>query len=251
MAPTSREKLAEDHQPEAVRVRLRRAGRPAPYLSDAVLGGIDGCVTTFAVVAGSMGAGFPGIIAVILGFANLAADGFSMAASNYQAAKSRRDQADALRRDEYRHIENIPEGEREEIRQIFHAKGFEGDVLEKIVETISADRQLWVETMLREELNIDPGSPDPLRSGATTLLAFLGVGIVPLLPLLAGGLKSETQFALSALLAALVFYAIGMAKGLVLGQSAARAGAGTLLTGGSAALIAFGIGRFLQTLVVA
>lgn len=249
MASTPREKLAEEHRPEAIRARLRRPGTRAPYLSDAILGGIDGCVTTFAIVAGAAGAGFPGMIALILGFANLASDGFSMAASNYQAAKSQREQVEASRQDEFRHIESIPEGEREEIRQIFRNKGFKGDLLEKIVETISADRQLWVETMLMEELALQVRGPDPFRAAAATFFAFVGVGVIPLLPLLINGLNMRFQFVLSGLLAVLVFYGIGTAKGMVLGQSAARAGLGTLITGSSAALLAFAVGHVLRIFV--
>ena len=89
---------------------------------------------------------------IVLGFANLLADGLSMAVSNYQGTKSQREQVEQARRKEEHHIEQIPEGEREEVRQIFARKGFEGGVLEKIVEVITQDRQLWIRTMLTEEL---------------------------------------------------------------------------------------------------
>jgi vacuolar iron transporter family protein len=79
--------MEADHSPEAVRRRLSER-RGQGYVGDAVLGGIDGCVTTFAVVAGAVGGGFPGLVVVVLGFANLLADGFSMAVSNYQGTKS-------------------------------------------------------------------------------------------------------------------------------------------------------------------
>lgn len=84
MATPSRERLLGDHQPTAVRNRLAAPAR-ASTLPDAVLGGIDGCVTTFAVVSGAFGAGFSPQVALVLGFANLLADGFSMAVSNYEA----------------------------------------------------------------------------------------------------------------------------------------------------------------------
>jgi hypothetical protein len=82
-----REKLEAEHRPEAVRGRLLER-RGQGYLGDAVLGGIDGWVTTFAVVAGAVGAGFSGLVVVVLGFANLLADGFKMTVSNYQGTKS-------------------------------------------------------------------------------------------------------------------------------------------------------------------
>jgi hypothetical protein len=87
------ERLEPEHRPEAVRRRLAER-RGQSYLGDAVLGGIDGCVTTFAVVAGAVGGGFPGLVVIVLGFANLLADGFSMAVSNYQGTKSQRERVE-------------------------------------------------------------------------------------------------------------------------------------------------------------
>ena len=131
----------------SVRERLA-ARRQHNYLGDAVLGAIDGCVTTFAVVASAVGAGFSGVVVIVLGLANLLADGFSMAVGNYLGVKSEPERVERARRAEQHHIDGVPEGEREEIRQIFERKGFGGDVLEKIVEGITRDRRLWVDTML-------------------------------------------------------------------------------------------------------
>ncbi len=118
--------LEAEHRPDRIRERLGAEQRHS-YLGDAVLGGIDGCVTTFAVVAGCAGGGLPAGVAILLGLANLLADGFSMAAGNFQAAKTRRDQVDRARLHEERHVEHVPEGEREEVRQIYRRKGFEGE----------------------------------------------------------------------------------------------------------------------------
>lgn len=81
------EKLKADHEPHVIRSRLAVKARHG-YLGDAVFGAIDGCVTTFAVVAGAMGGGLEHTVVVILGFANLIADGFSMAVGNYLSTKS-------------------------------------------------------------------------------------------------------------------------------------------------------------------
>jgi vacuolar iron transporter family protein len=138
---TPEKQLYEDHQPEAITERLKR---PAAQnnIADAVLGGIDGCVTTFAVVSGVVGAGLSPAVALVLGFANLIADGFSMAVSNYESIRADEDYIHSVRQMEEAHIDQVPEGEQEEIRQIFSAKGFSGSVLETIVDTICADRHL-------------------------------------------------------------------------------------------------------------
>ena len=115
---------------------------------------MDGTVTTFAVVAGVAGAGLPRGVAIILGMANLLADGFSMAAGNYLSTKTDRELVDRARRVEEMHVEQVPDGEREEVRQIFAAKGFEGQILDEIVNVITTDRRRWVDTMLTEELGL-------------------------------------------------------------------------------------------------
>ncbi|MBI4563057.1 MAG: VIT1/CCC1 transporter family protein, partial [Candidatus Rokubacteria bacterium] len=145
--------LEHDHSPAAIRARLA-AGPRHNYLRDWVLGGLDGAVTTFAVVSGIVGAHLSSGVILVLGFANLLADGFSMAASNYLATKAEREDLEHLAAVETRHIETFPAGEREEVRQIFRAKGLGGDDLERVVELITADRGRWVRTMLTEEYGL-------------------------------------------------------------------------------------------------
>lgn len=239
------EDLIRQHAPDAVAERLKR-NRATHNISDAVLGGIDGCITTFAIVTGSVGAGFPPHVSLILGVANLLADGLSMAVSNYESIRAHNDFIDAMRREEERHIDNVPEGEREEIRQIYAQKGFADAALEHIVATITADRRLWIETMLAEEHGLQAPHPSPLKSGLVTFAAFVLVGVIPLLPLLITALSVPMQLYASLALAALVFFAIGSLKSLVFGRPPLKTGLATLLTGGSAAAVAFAIGYLLR-----
>lgn len=239
--------LEAEHSPDAINLRL--ANKPAHgYLGDAVLGAIDGCVTTFAIVAGAVGAGFSGGVVVILGFANLIADGFSMAASNYLGTKSERERIDNIRLAEDRQIEVLPEGEREEIRQIFVRKGFTGEVLEKIVATITANRPLWVETMVREEFGMEMTGRGPLKAACATFAAFVCAGFLPLLSFVIPHLEGPTRFRVSVLLAAVTFAMIGVAKGIIIQRSIWRAGLETLLVGGGAAALAYGVGAWLRYL---
>ena len=237
--------LEAEHRPSAIRSRLE-AVQQHSYLGDAVLGGMDGCVTTFAVVAGAVGGGFPAVVAIVLGFANLLADGFSMAVSNYQNTNSQRGFVEEARRTEEVHIAQIPEGEREEIRQIFARKGFDGATLDHIVDVITQDRQLWVNTMLTEELGLQIEGPSPLRAALATFLAFFAVGFIPLMPFLLPGLTPTQTFTTSALVTALAFFGIGMGKGFVLGRAMVRSGVETLLVGGAAALLAYVVGAWLR-----
>jgi vacuolar iron transporter family protein len=235
-----------EHLPQAIKARLHRPRRSS-YLGDAVLGGIDGCVTTFAVVAGALGAGFSGIVVIILGIANLLADGLSMAVSNYLGTRSQQEELEEARREEERHIANFPEGEREEIRQIFAAKGFAGDTLERIVETVTHNPKLWVDTMLSEELGLHLEGRNPIRAGLATFTAFVVVGSVPLLPFLFHQIIPEHQrFFISAVITGIAFAGVGVAKGVVLKRSFVASGLQTLVIGGAAAAVAFFVGSWLR-----
>ncbi len=172
--------LEHSHTREAIRERLARGPR-TNYLRDWIYGGIDGAVTTFAIVAGVAGAELSATVVLVLGFANLLADGFAMAASNYIATKAERDDYDRVLGIERKHIALEPEGEREEIRQIFANKGFAGDDLERIVTVISSVRGLWAKTMAVEEYGLSPAVRSPVLAALSTFAAFILCGLVPLI----------------------------------------------------------------------
>jgi VIT1/CCC1 family predicted Fe2+/Mn2+ transporter len=241
--------LAEQHTPEAIRLRLQK-GPSHSYLGDFVLGAVDGCVTTFAVVAGVAGAELSPTIVIILGLANLLADGFSMAVGNFLGTKSERQVIERIRRMEEMHIDQVPEAEREEIRQIFAGKGFDGGLLEEIVEVITRDRRRWVDTMITEEWGLQLETPSPWKSGLTTFTAFLLAGAVPLVPfLLPISWSARAAFAVSAAATAVTFFAVGVAKGRVVQRSPWWSGVETLLVGGAAAALAYGVGYWLRAIV--
>lgn len=242
--------LQDAHTPAAIRARIGRTGNRS-YLSDAVLGAIDGCVTTFAVVAGAVGGALSAEIIVMLGFANLLADGFSMAASNYLSVKSEREQVERLRRTEEEHIERVPEGEREEIRQIFDSKGFRGDVLESIVAVICQNRKLWIDTMLIEEHGLQLSGRHPLQAGLSTFAAFLLAGLMPLLPFFAATMTIDRGFRVSTFTTAVAFFAVGALKGWVLRRTMLASGLETLFIGGIAAALAYVAGYLIRQVYVA
>jgi VIT1/CCC1 family predicted Fe2+/Mn2+ transporter len=223
------------------------------YLGECVYGGIDGSVTTFAVVAGSAGASLDITIILILGFANLLADGFSMSVGAYLSTKSELDNYDKHLRMEYQEIEEIPDMEREEVREIYRAKGFEGELLEQVVAVITADKDRWVDVMMKEELEMIPESKSPLAMGGVTYLSFLVVGIIPLLAYVVnynGGSTAEELFFWSCVLTSLAFIMIGWLKAKVTGTSIPRGVAETLLLGGIAAAVSYFVGDVLEGIIV-
>ena len=236
--------MEHEHSRSAIAARLARAPTVS-YLRDWVYGGIDGAVTTFAVVAGVVGAELSNRVVLILGAANLVADGFSMAASDYSGTKTEHEELAHLRAVEERHIDTVPDGEREEIRQIFRAKGFEGRDLEQAVAVITRDRARWVDTMLAEEYGLPKVVRAPLKAAASTFAAFVLCGAVPLLPFL---VEAPAQFQLSIVMTALVFFLIGSTKSRWSPVSWWRSGGETLAIGLGAAALAFVIGYALKGL---
>jgi vacuolar iron transporter family protein len=250
MASSLLSRLRYEHTPERIRARI--LGKPPLarlHLRDAVLGGMDGCITTFAIVAGAAGASLPSLIVVILGFSNLVADGLSMAIGNYLGVKSEREQLAAARREEQEHIDLIPEGEKEEIRQIFSNKGFEGEPLDRIVETVAGNRNWWVDIMIREEWGLSSVSINPLHAALVTFFAFITVGIAPLLPYTLFSFENAASgFVTSCMATMLAFIVIGIGRAKMTQRSIWRCMMETFLAGAVAAGAAYGIGYSLVRL---
>lgn len=223
------------------------------HFEEFIYGSIDGAVTTFAIVAGVVGAGLsPGII-LILGFANLFADGFSMAAANYQSSKAKNEYIEMKRKQEEWEIDNLAEQEREEIREIYAKKGFKEELLEEVVRVITSKRKVWVDTMMKEELGLIEGDRRPLDSSLSTFFGFNIIGLIPLIPfmiLITIGVDSNYDaFTYSTILVALAFFLVGTIKGKIVKKSKIRSGLFTLIIGGIAAMLAYSIGYALNSIV--
>ena len=221
------------------------------YLSDFVFGGIDGAVTTFAVVAGVTGASLSPAIVLILGFANLFADGFSMAVGNYLSTKSRKEFAEKIRKSEEHSVHTTPEEEREEIREILSAKGFTGRHLEEAVDIITGDKEVWVDMMMKDEFGIFEDHTSPFRSGIVTFVSFNIIGFIPLMAYVLAyfiPVISGRTFELSVALTSAALFIVGSVKARVVDEKWYTAGAETFLVGGLAALIAYIVGYLLRGL---
>jgi VIT1/CCC1 family predicted Fe2+/Mn2+ transporter len=218
------------------------------YISEFVYGGIDGAITTFAVVAGAAGANADLSWVLIFGFANLIADGFSMSVGNYFSVKADRDNYDKHRAIEYWEIEHLREKEVQEIREIYEGKGFKGELLEQVVEVITSDDDIWVDTMMKEELEMAKDDKAPVMTAAATFVSFNIVGIIPLLAYVFASIlnmSDDQLFFSSCVSTGIALMIIGFLKSKVTQKKWTKGVMETLLLGGLAAFFAYYVGEVL------
>lgn len=235
--------LHHAHDPKSIQERIRCQSKS--ILRDFVYGAIDGAVTTFAIVAGVAGANLESRTVLILGLANVLADGFSMAASNYLATKSELEEKNLITQYEEEQIEINPEGEAEEVRQIFINKGIKGETLHNVVEQVTANKKTWVKLMLTEEYGHTILEQSPLKAGLVTFTSFAIFGLIPLVPYM---LNVNESFFWSTIFTGIAFFSAGAAKNQWTQQSFWRSGCETLFIGSLAAILAYYAGAILSHL---
>jgi VIT1/CCC1 family predicted Fe2+/Mn2+ transporter len=152
------------------------------WIRDATFGANDGLVSVLTLLAGVAGADVGGSTVLIAGLAGLVAGAISMGVGAYVSAKAYRSYYRAELRREVEEMREKPEIEREEIREIYRERGFEGELLERVVQTITSNPRTWLKVMMSEELGLSPQFGRPLGAAAVVFAAFLIGGIVPILP---------------------------------------------------------------------
>lgn len=233
-----------EHTRQAIRTRMAEGPRQS-YLRDWVYGGIDGAVTTFAVVSGVVGAHLAPNVILVLGGASLFADGFAMAAGNYLATRSEHEEFAFAEAVERRHIDKFPEGEKEEVREILRGLGVQDEMIEPVLGSVTADRERWVKIMLRDEYGLPAVVRSAGRAAAATFSAFLLCGLVPLIPFVA---NLAHAFRVAAMITGLMFAGIGAVKSRWSIHPWWHSGLTTLALGGGAAGVAFWIGAWLRSI---
>lgn len=219
------------------------------YLSDIVYGANDGIVTTFAVIAGVVGAALSPTIVILLGIASLLADGFSMAASSFLAMRSEGDVFRREREVETWEVAHRPETEEAEIREILTEKGYRGNDLEQMIRLISKNKKFWIDFMMHEELGLAPVKPGrPLTGAVVTFFSFIGAGFLPIIPYLFIP-TSANAFWWSAFFAGIMFFTVGALRTLFTSRTWYGSGFEMLFVGSFAAVIAYAAGFIIKTLI--
>lgn len=213
------------------------------FLEDGVFGANDGIISTFAVVASVAGAALSPAIVIIIGVANMLADAFSMATSNYLATRSSTDLYFRERAVEESEVEAVPETEIGEIRSILAGKGYEGEELRQLIELISKNKTFWIDVMMNEELGFAPPERESaFMHGIATFFAFALAGTLPLVPYFFLSGDSSTIFFWSSIATGFALFFVGSLRAYVTGRSRILSGLEMFFFGGAAALIAYGIG---------
>lgn len=220
------------------------------YLSEFVYGGIDGIVTTFAIVAASAAAGLETGVILVLGFANVLADAISMGVSDYLSNRSEHDQYQKQRRSVIRLVESNVEKASKIISGNLKRYGFKSDQLKKATETIENSPQA-ADFIMKEEHNMVADDSNPVFNASVTFVSFLIVGMVPLLAYLNDFIRdanSDGLFFQTTILAALAFGGIGWLKSRVAHAPLVKSVAETLILGALAAGAAYAVGAWLEPL---
>ncbi|KAH9068526.1 hypothetical protein Ae201684P_004232 [Aphanomyces euteiches] len=221
------------------------------HIKSAVYGGLDGIITTFATVTSVAGSGLPHAVILILGLAHLVADGLSMGMGDVLSTQAEMDLIQHERSREVWELENFPEGEMQEMIQLYESKGISTDDATLVVNTLSKYKEAFVDIMMVEELGLMPVDEDenPLIGGFVTFGSFMLFGSVPLLSYLINlipGVQLSSDQALwgSCLLTALTLFLLG--AGQYVGQKWYIAGIYMALNGTIAAGMGWIIGYLLQ-----
>jgi len=222
------------------------------YQPEFIYGGMDGCVTTFAVVSGATGAGFGTSIIIILGLANLLADGLSMSVGSYLSSKAEEHNYQKNKRTEFWSVDHKPGEEKEEIRKIYSEKGFKGELLEEIVKVITSNKKIWVDEMMKDELKMMESLKSPVHKSIGTYIFFIAIGLIPLIIYFVDLFLPPAKlpvFLISCALTFCAFIFIGFVKAHLNNASKIKSISETLFLGGLAAFVAFTAGTVLENLI--
>lgn len=214
-------------------------------LRDVILGGQDGLVNALGIILG-IAAVTPSIhilIATVL--AATAAESISMGAVAYTSAMAQKDHYESERRKAEEEIEKYPEMEKEEVRQIFEAKGFNGKVLEEIVTTLSSDKKIWLNVMMAEELRLQRiNSKDVIKSSVIVTITTAIGHLIPLIPFFF--VAHTTGLIIAVILSAITLFAVGVYQAVTLVGSWWKTGIKMVCIGLGAALLGYIIAKIFH-----
>jgi len=240
------QKLIRPTKEEFIKHKLEKDHKRENPLRDVILGGQDGLVNALGIILGIV-AVTPDIkILIATVMAATCAESISMGAVAYTSALSQKDYYDSERQKESKEIDDDPEMEKEEIRQIYEGKGFSGHTLEEIVTTITKDKNLWLNTMMNEELSINPvNKRDVLKTSVIVTIATAIGHLIPVIPFFF--INPHMGIIVSVVVSALTLFAVGIYQAVTLVGSWWKVGLRMVIIGMLAAFIGYFIARLFNT----
>ena len=218
----------------------------ASGLSDVILGGQDGLVNVLGVILGVAAATSDPHLVLVAGLAATFAESVSMGAVAYTSTLADADFYESEREREYRHIHHMPELEKDEIRDIYKHKGFRGDLLERIVDTITTNKEVWVAVMMAEEHQLSPvDRRQALKSALVVGVSALVGSLIPLVPFML--LPVHLSMLVSVLITAVVLFVVGAYKARMTVGRPAKSGLEMAVIGTLSALVGYAVGMLLKT----
>ena len=213
---------------------------------DVVLGMSDGLTVPFALAAGLSGAVASSRVILVAGVAELAAGAIAMGLGGYLAARSEADTWHSELRREREEVAEVPSEEKDEVRKVFKGWGLEGDVLDQATEAVCADRDRWVDFMMREELNLSEPEPRRARVSALTIGgSYVAGGAIPLAPYLFH-VPVPTALAASVAVTLVALAVFGAFKGRLTGRPPFAEALRTVLVGALASGAAYTLARLIS-----
>ncbi|GER66276.1 hypothetical protein BpJC7_03910 [Weizmannia acidilactici] len=212
---------------------------------DIVIGMSDGLTVPFALAAGLSGAVDSPMLVLAAGAAEIAAGSIAMGLGGYLAAKSDAEHYYNELKREYREVEEVPDREKDEVRDVFKEYDLEPEHIEAIVDKMAENPDKWVDFMMKFELGLDkPEKGRSLKSAFTIALSYIVGGLIPLSPYFFVTHASQALL-VSVIITLIVLFIFGAVKGRVTGSHPYKSGLETVIIGGLAAAAAFGLARLL------
>ncbi|HLE53459.1 MAG TPA: VIT1/CCC1 transporter family protein [Anaerolineales bacterium] len=245
MVLETRDSHHDVRQKEFLHHTQRDPHRQASFLSDIILGGQDGLVNVLGVILGVAAATGDPRIVMVAGLAATFAESVSMGAVAYTSTLAEASFYESEREREYRHVLAVPHLERREIHEIYAQKGFKGELLERIVDTITANEDVWVAVMMAEEHQLSPTSRgNALRSALVVGLAAVVGSLIPLLPFVL--LSVKAGIVVSIVISALVLFVVGVFKARLTVGHPGKSGLEMAIIGTVSALVGYAVGALLK-----
>lgn len=225
--------------------QTKKRGNKGAFVKSMVYGGLDGIITTFAVVAGVVGGALDLRIIIILGFSNLLADGFSMATGDYLSSKSEKEYDDHQL--QLKQLDAPEKADPLERVQQFQSAGLSAEDASAISAIVNK-----YDSSVQEQLFSDNTEEEvegnPIKNAMVTFFSFFGFGLIPLLAYVFATFIPgiiEYSFVLASLLTGLTLFILGALKSRVTHSNWVKSGIEMLVVGGFAALFAYVIGFVL------